>query len=184
MESHVRIDEGVKRGPRTPRNSADPETGRFLPVIPPEQRAAAIERAHKRVENGEFLKDIAADIGVTHQALSLWLLDDLGPQYAVAQRRGLIQRIVNADQGIEDARDPLALARAREAARFARWDAERRLPKLFGQQTHVTVELTGDLGERLRRSRERTVEGEVVAVVEQAAKPQLTDSIDGAAQHE
>lgn len=163
---HVRIDEGIKRGKkrgtRKPRNQIDPVTHRYLPLVPPGERAAAIERAAKRIENGEPLKTIAAEIGVTPQALGIWLLDDLGPEYAVAQRRGLIQRIVNADHEIDIAPDPLSLARAREAARFARWDCERRLPKLFGVHTHMTVEIVGDLGDRLRRARERTIEGELL----------------------
>jgi hypothetical protein len=40
-------------------------------------------------------------------------------------------------------------------ARFARMDFERRRPHLYGQRAHVTVNAVGDLGERLRRARER-----------------------------
>ncbi len=166
MESHVRIDEGVKRGPRRlpPPNPRDPDTGQMLPLIPYHERQIAIQNAAHRVSQGEPLKDIAADIGVTMQCLSLWLLDECPDEYRTAQRRGLIQRIIIADKALEDASGPLDLARAREQARFARWDAERRLPKLFGQHQHITLELTGDLGDKLRRAKERTVDGEVVAI--------------------
>lgn len=166
---HVRIDEGIKRGSHVqylPRNERDEQTGQFKPLLPPEQRLQAIANAAQRIALGEPLKDIAADIGITLQALSLWLLDECPAEYEVAKRRGLIQRIVNADHDLATACNPLEVARAREQCRFARWDAERRLPKLFGQQTHITVEHVGDLAERLRRARERVIEGEATPVTE------------------
>lgn len=170
MDAHTRIDAGVKRGPRPPQQT-DPDTGRFLPVVPLEERRQAIENAADRIAKGELLQTIAEEIGVTKQCLSQWLLDDLPVEYHKAQRRGLIARIALADHGLDVAQTPLDLARAREQAKFARWDAERRLPRLFGQQTHVTVEHVGDLGERLRRAQERVIEGEVVAVT---ASPQCS----------
>ncbi len=135
---HIRIDEGVKRGKRKPRNKKNPVDGKFLPVIPADQHLAAVASAAQRIANGEHLKTIAAEIGVTPQAIGQWLLDELPEQYRVAQRRGLIRRIIDADKALDDAADPLSLARAREVARFARWDAERRLPALFGPKQEVT----------------------------------------------
>lgn len=175
---HVRIDEGVKRGPRQP--PRDPVSQQYLPTIPPKERRIAIERAAARIEQGEHLKTIAEDIGVSLQCLSMWLLDDLPAQYAEAQRRGLIARIADADGDLDGAQTPLELARAREKAKFARWDAERRLPKLFGLQTHVTVEITGDLGDRLRRADERVIEGESVVCVAANEQKALPDSVENA----
>jgi hypothetical protein len=137
MEAHVRIDEGVKRGSRKPPN-AKGANGKYLPLLPPEKRLQAIQDAAKRISNGEFLHDIAKDIGVTKQALSLWLLNECASEYKQAQRTGLISRIVDADSRIEMADNALDLARAREMARFARWDAERRLPSLFGPKQEIT----------------------------------------------
>lgn len=167
-EAHVRIDDGLKRGPRTQYNrpnAIDEHTGRILPLLSPEKRLEAVQNAAKRIENGERLVDIAKDIGVTKQALSLWLLDDIPEQYHLAQRRGLINKIIDADTALEVADNPLDLARAREQAKFTRWDAERRLSRLFGQKQEVTIVDNTDLGERLRRSRERVIEGESQRVV-------------------
>ena len=50
----------------------------------------------------------------------------------------MVARLVHCDKQLDDAENPLDIARAREAARFARWDAERRLPHLFGQKQEVT----------------------------------------------
>ena len=143
QQAHVRIDDGVKRGPRKQgrRPPIDPQTGRFTPLLPHAERLQAVQAAAHRIEAGETLADIAKDIGVTKQALSLWLLDDIPDQYKAAQRRGLIGKIVECDRALEEAATPLDLARAREQARFARWDAERRLSGLFGQKQEVTHNL-------------------------------------------
>lgn len=122
----------------------------MLPLLPAEQRLQAVANASVRIAHGEFLDDIAADIGVSKQTLSLWLLDDLPEQYKLAQRRGLIRRIADADQRLEEAEDPLDLAKAREMAKFARWDAERRLPALFGMKQEISHTHTMVVEERLQ----------------------------------
>jgi transcriptional regulator with XRE-family HTH domain len=114
----------------------------MLPMLPPSQHLQAVATAAERIANGEKLDDIAKDLGVSKQSVSLWLLDECPEQYRDAQRRGLIRRIVDADDSLDRASDPLDLARARERARFARWDAERRLPKLFAQRQVVDVQVT------------------------------------------
>ena len=56
-------------------------------------------------------------------------------------------------------------ARAREAFRAWSWIAERRLPSYFGQKQEIT-HVSADLGDRLRRARERVIEGETLPSVE------------------
>lgn len=163
---YVRIDKGVKRGSREGRKPGFPgkrdAQSRFVAVLDPAAKRAAIEQAADRIERGELLQTIATEIGVTIQCLSKWLLDDLPERYHAAQRVGLIARVTQADHNLAVADSPIELSRAREQCRFSRWDAERRLPRLFGQQHHLTVELVGDLGDRLRRARERVTDGETL----------------------
>src|SRR3990167_1006965 len=173
--AHVRIDEGVKRGPRKPRNKQSAESGRFLPVLPAEQHLAIVATASERIANGERLADIAQDAGITVQAVSLWLLDEQPEQYRLAQRRGLIRRIVDADHALDSAADPLDLARARERARFARWDAERRLPALFGQKQQVDVSVKVSVEHRLESSASQLLEA-FVALPQQSAVQHDSDA--------
>lgn len=70
---------------------------------------------------------------------------------------------------MQGASDALSLARAREQLRSAQWDLERVFSRIFGPKQELTIELTGDLGERLRRARERVIEGETVSNTANAA---------------
>lgn len=107
-------------------------------------------------------------MGVTHQAIRMLLLSEAPAEYREAQQRGLIAQIADATAQLEEARDPIAITRARELCRFTRWDAERRLPHLFGQQTKLAHDVAGDLGEMLRAARRRvtTIEGSAEVVCE------------------
>jgi hypothetical protein len=109
------------------------------------------------------VQTLAAETGVHRATLYRWMLAHEGPDYGELITAALVRRISEADRALEEARDPCDIARAREQARFARMDFERRRPHLYGQQTRVTVEHVGDLGDRLRRSRERVIEGERTA---------------------
>lgn len=144
MADHIRIDEGVKRGAGrkyTPRPPVDPITQRVLPKYAPEQRHEIVLQACHRIAAGERLVDVVHGLGITPQALSLWLLDDVPEAYKAAQRIGLISKIVASDEALATADNPLDLARAREQAKFSRWDAERRLPHLFSPKQEVTHNL-------------------------------------------
>lgn len=176
MESHVRIDEGVKRGPRippslppalqAPRNPSGvsnrlPEGFDFTTVI-------------DRYLDGERTADIAQSLGVHRTALNYHLLRNLEDDWKHAQVAIGLTDLQQAENDLEVAPDALALARAREQLRGAQWRLERLCARIFGQQSHITVELTGDLGDRLRRSRERIIEGECVALA--PLVPQVIDS--------
>lgn len=141
-----------------PRIRARRENGQVAPFLP--RDPASIGEALKRLAAGDSLRAIADDLGVSHQAVRVLLLDEVPEEYRTYQRQSLIARIVEADQQLEDAATPIAIARARELCRFARWDAERRLPNLFGQQTRVEFGgmITLDRAERLRCARERLIE--------------------------
>jgi hypothetical protein len=107
---------------------------------------------------GESLQTIAPDYKVATRTLYRWMLAGLGDQtYSDLVTHMLVSRVADADAELQVASDACQIARAREQARFARMDLERRRPALYGQRTHVTVENVGDLGERLRRALDRDV---------------------------
>ncbi len=99
----------------------------------------------KRYRAGESMLNIAKDSTVKARQLYNWLLDELGPDYEKIQTECLINRIADADQRLEESSDALQVSRAREIARYARMDFERRRPHLYGpkqeikQDTSVTV---------------------------------------------
>ncbi len=151
--THTRIDEGSKRTQYSPALLRDEQTQRYIARITPEQRQAIIEDALIALTHGETTNSIGARHGVSGQSVRAWLLaDDRADE---ARRIYFAQELAQARDDIQAACDPLALARAREDFRAIAWLAERRNPASWGQHNTVTVEHTGDLGEKLRRSRER-----------------------------
>jgi hypothetical protein len=118
----------------------------------------AIPEIVTRYLAGESLQTIAPDFKVATRTLYRWMLSELGDgTYQDLVTHMLVSRVADADAELQLASDACQIARAREQARFARMDLERRRPHLYGQRQHVTVETVGDLGERLRRALERDV---------------------------
>lgn len=106
--------------------------------VPTDERHAAIASALSKIQEGKSLRAIAADHGIAVSTLHRWLLGEVPDEYRYLQQQGLIARVVDADAELDAARDHVAVAKAREAARFFRWDLERRLPALFGPKQEVT----------------------------------------------
>ena len=158
QHKYERMDKGIKRGKKNVAQVNARENGRFLPVHSPETRATAIADALVSLERGETTQQIAARYSIPASTLRSWLIGD--PRADEARRLMLASEISSTIEQIEAAADPLSLARARELNRSWCWIAERRLPAHYGQHSHVTIENVTDLGERLRRARERTIEGE------------------------
>ena len=159
MPEHIRIDEGVKRGPRKPRNSIlrrDPVNGQAMAVIPHDLLPATVL---DRYLSDERTADIAASYGVKRSRLNQWLLEHAEEHWRKAQVARAVTAMENAKDTLEVAGDPLTLARARELLRAAQWELERLFSRLYGQKQEVTV-INADLGDRLRRARERTIEHE------------------------
>ncbi len=102
--------------------------------------------------------EIAKDYGCTRQALGQFLLKNAEEEWKEAQVARAIARKEKAEDDMETANDPLSLASARERLKSAQWDLERVCRRIYGQdqpQLHLHVH---DLGDRLRRARERTIE--------------------------
>jgi PP-loop superfamily ATP-utilizing enzyme len=115
---------------------------------------------------GRSTTEIAKELGVSHQAIQAWMLRETGERYHEAITAALVHRVAEADQELKEAQDAVAIARARERARFARMDLERRRPGLYGQRTQVTHEVGPDLGDLLRDAKAR---------VSRIAPAQITD---------
>ena len=172
-EAHVRIDEGVKRGPRKPR---EPGTRlaklKSIPGIsycPTKLANVKPIDIITRYLNGESSEQIAHSLTVTRQGLAYFLRKNAEEDWREAQIIQAVERKELAEEELASCSDPLSLARAREQLRAAQWDLERLFSRLYGQKQEVTVTHNTDLGERLRRARERVIEVEVVPV------PQLED---------
>lgn len=141
--------------------------------IPKDQ---AIAQALARHEAGESLRDIAPSLGISHVRLRAILLGEVPDQYKAAQSDALVMRIAEADEALEIAPDALNIARAREIAKFARWDAERRLPHLFGQRQEVHH--THDISDDLRQISERRRTRDSVTAAQQASIIDVTPTND------
>ena len=179
----MRIDEGVKRGPRIKpsdleRRTRD-EAGQFLSRYTPELKQAAITDALTALEAGARVEDIADKHGVPRSTMYSWLIGTEAGRLRTQFFDGQCSRNLTE---IRAAASPLELARAREELSGWVKVAERRDPGAYAVKQQITVELTGDLGDRLRRARERVVEGE--AVVLAAAAPQQTPVLPSVGEQE
>lgn len=174
----TRIDRGVERGPRKPpsppaekREPRNP-TGVSAKIPQDFDYMTIIDR----YLDGERTIDIAASLNVHRTALNYHLLRNLEDEWKSAQVAIGITDLQQAEDDLAEAPDALALARAREQLRSAQWRLERLCSRLFGQKQEVTMTVTGDLGDRLRRARERVIEGEVVSAAPQLTQPHIPES--------
>jgi hypothetical protein len=136
MEALVRIDKGVKRGPR--RKDAPPRPNKRT-WLQAGSKSVAVEQRDQiiaHVAAGRFLRDIAADLGVTPAAISQYLASD--PEYKAAREAGIEQQLERWQASMETAADALNLARAREAFRATAWRAEREMAHRWGQKQEIT----------------------------------------------
>ena len=106
----------------------------------------------------ERTADIAQDLGVHRSALNQWLLQNGEDDWKEVQVARALTRKEMAEDELEAAQDPLSLARAREMLRAAQWDLERVCRRIYGQDQNININVGLDLGERLRRARERVIE--------------------------
>mgnify|MGYP001295957732 FL=1 len=134
---HSRIDSGQPRDLTT--NPIEQLT--VSSPSKPSDRAEIVAKAILDHAEGKSLREIAKDLNVTYEGLRIWMLKDQPKAYKQAQELGLIARIVYADKSMDEAKNSLDIARAREEAKFARWDAERRLPGLFALKQETNVQM-------------------------------------------
>ena len=140
---------------------------------PPEVIRAAIEDAVQSLATGETTAQIAARHGLPKSTLCAYLIAD--PRADAARAALVGQQLTDAIAGLDDASNPLDLARAREQFRAWSWIGERRIPSMYGQKQEIT-HISLDLGDKLRRAKERVIEHESITV-----QPQVTDKTKTAA---
>jgi uncharacterized protein (DUF2249 family) len=127
-----------------------------LPVPITEERHAAIVQSLEGLHQGKSLRQIAEELAIPYSTLRIWLLAEVPEKYRAAQQQALLARIAEADEELETADSHLAVARADRVCKYARWDAEHRLPTLFATRSEVSGPGGGpiqlDNGERARRA--------------------------------
>lgn len=94
----------------------------------------------QRYLNGESMQEIAKDSRTASRTLYRWMLTDAGPEYDNIITHCLTNRIADADELLDTAQDSCQVARAREIAKFARMDFERRRPKLYGPKQEINTD--------------------------------------------
>jgi hypothetical protein len=159
------LSEALQKHSRIPRKYVSHATNRkpSLKLAPPGKaipeatRNAIVEDAKAEILNGMSIDQIAAKHGISHYTLSLWL-HALGDEYEEIRAAWIAGMLIEAEQLLKDADDPLGLARARELQRRAQWYAERRDRKRYGQEQNINITVDVDRGERLRRAWDRVID--------------------------
>lgn len=134
----------------------------------------------QRLSAGESLKEIARSWGVPEKRFLAWIAanGELSEQCRrVRELAGIELRMEGLEivDEMEGANDPGAIAAAKLRAEYRERLARDLNRPLFGKQSVSKVEVTVDLGERLRRARERVVDAvpaDALAPVEVGAATQ------------
>jgi hypothetical protein len=122
-----------------------------------------------RYAQGESLRELQETTGVGRMALYRWMLSGIGDKkFHNIVTDCLINRVVEADEDLETAKDACDIARAREKARFARMDLERRRPGLYGQKQEIQHTVAPVLHIHLAQ--------DVVANTQSLAAPEIVDA--------
>ena len=170
VQANRRIDAGIKRGPRKqidrrPKAAlAQARDGKLISQYPPELRQQVTEAAYPQLAGGLTTDQIGAQFNVPGSTVRYWLLND--DKAEIARKAMVDQEIARTGEDMRVAADPLALARAREEARYWMWIGERRDSARYGNRLAVeskqvmdpaTQELATAATELLRHFRERVV---------------------------
>lgn len=109
-------------------------------VIPtdPDERNRYIASAVLDLVDGNSLREAATQRGISHETLRLWLLREVPAEYREAQELGNMLRVIEADNELENAPSHIGIARARERCKFARWDLERKVKRLFAPSQEIS----------------------------------------------
>lgn len=105
---------------------------------------------------GEKIKKMAGEYGVSDIAMYAFLLRNVPEEWLAAQKARAFALKERGEDGLEDPTDPLQLSSSRELLRAGQWDLERVMRKEYGRdEQNITINVL-DLGDRLRRAKERT----------------------------
>ena len=142
-EAHIRIDEGIKRGPRLKPPAKAPRKAVERPGKLEQGKLANlnVQPILERYIAGASSTEIAKDLGVTRQGLAWWMRKHAEEDWKEAQVIQAVERKEKAESELETATDALSLARGREQLRSAQWDLERVCSRIFGVKQEVTVDI-------------------------------------------
>jgi transposase len=162
-------------------------------VIPYKGRDAAktIEAVLELYEQGKEIEQASDIVGVPARTIYRWLDANASERWkealkarALADHERCVTNRSKAREALEQLKQTLddeevtqqperqwRLAHAREVLAAAdrdlehqKWKLERLLSKLYGQTSKLQVEVSGDLGDRLRRAKERVIDSECSAI--------------------
>lgn len=85
-----------------------------------------------RLRENETVQVIAVSLGITDQALYAFLLRNCPEQWAEISAGRALSRVQAAHEDLDQARDKLDVAKAREKARQAEWMLERVARRMYG----------------------------------------------------
>lgn len=167
---NIRIDKGVKRGPRTrkglptkPSHPADLGSWKIPETLNPDE-------VIRQYLTAPTTSSIAKQYGLSRKALTAWLRKSRPQEWKEAQIIRAYCRKEDGEIGIDESRDALSLARAREQLKGAQFDLQA-LEADYQPKQHVTVDINVDLGERLMRAEQRVIEGEHTVITQDSDKP-------------
>jgi transposase len=111
-----------------------------------------------RLYGGASVKEVAAEYGVSHAAMYAYLMRRCPEQWLAISTGKSLERLENAEAGMDEADDALKVSKARESHRMGAWTLERVARAFFGDtknQAAVTVNVVID-----RSGGETIIEGE------------------------
>jgi hypothetical protein len=148
------------------RKQARTSKGTFLPVFTPEIRSIAILEAIEGIKHGWPLpKQVAEKHGIPQSTLYSWLIVE--PRAIEARALFFGERLGVHLKKIEEAADPLELARAREAYRAWADLASKRDPANYGMKQEITHSIKPEFNVVLKQDITPVIEGHAELVPEE-----------------
>jgi hypothetical protein len=147
--------------------------------VPEAERNERLQGVITRFVNDEKLADIAKDIGLSHSALCMALLEYAEDDWKRAQVARAITRLEKSRTARDEAADMLNLVRARDDEKSAQWELERLLRRLYGQEQQQTAsQVVIMLGTDLRAAQQtQDIRTEGAQVIDSEPLPTDSESV-------
>jgi len=130
--------------------------------IEPAERTQRLQTVISRFVNDEKLADIAKDIGLSHSALCMALLEYAEDDWKRAQVARAVTRLEKARSARDDASDMLNLVRARDDEKSAQWELERLLRRLYGQDAPANIQVPIQINIGIERTQNAQATAQVI----------------------